>query len=174
MLLGLTLGGVLLTHAGLQIARAFPPEVRASAVDAVKRRPRLAVVTLAVMVWTFVYALYSLAYPSGAAFFSAPRDTATVESTSAEEPVLADNRELLAPSIGGELALPPDASFTVTPDTTPSSSPPTTTAPAGDAPPTTTATTAPPPPAVPCPFDAVADAFGPQAAEVLCPEGNAP
>lgn len=173
MLLGLTLGGVLLTHAGLQIVRAFPEDVRANASAAVKRRPRLVAVTAAVAVWTLVYALYSLAYPSGAAFLSAPSAvTAGTGTDSSEAAPIADNRELLAPSIGGELALSPAATATVTPEPTPTTTP--TTAPPGDTTPPTTTAPAPPPEPEPCPFEAVADAFGPEAAEVLCPEGTAP
>lgn len=175
MLLGLVLGGALLTHAGFQISKALPADVRTGAVDAVKRRPRLAVVTLAVFAWTLVYALYSLAYPSGAALIGASSARSDVELSvdTAEEPALADNRELLPPSIGGELALPSESVATVTPEPTPT---PTTTPPSsGDAsPPTTTAPAPPPPEPEPCPFEAVADAFGPDAAAVLCPQGSAP
>lgn len=64
---GLVLGGVLVAHAGLMIARAFPDDVRKNVMAAVKRRPRLVAVCAAVAAWTLVYALYSLAYPSGAA-----------------------------------------------------------------------------------------------------------
>ena len=109
MLLGLTLGGILLAHAGLQIARAFPPEVRANAVDAVKRRPRLAAVTAIVAAWTLVYALYSLAYPSGAALFGAQRADAEVaasreSATDVPAPGVSVG-DLLPPSLGGELAV---------------------------------------------------------------------
>jgi hypothetical protein len=154
VLLGLTLGGVLLAHAGLQIARAFPPEVRASAVDAIKKRPRLAAVTAAVAAWTLVYALYSLAYPSGAALLGAPRAEAQVaaareDAVDAPAPGVSVS-DLLPPSLGGELAV---ADF----DTTP-----TTSAPSGD----TASDTGPPPPAVeagpepvPCSVEAQAEAL---------------
>ena len=108
MVLGLTLGGILLAHAGLQIARAFPPEVRASAVGAIKKRPRLAAVTAAVAAWTLLYALYSLAFPSGAALFGASRAEAEV---AASREVVTDPApgvtvgDLLPPSLGGELAV---------------------------------------------------------------------
>jgi hypothetical protein len=173
VLLGLTLGGVLIAHAGLQIARAFPPEVRASAVGAIKQRPRIAAVTAAVAAWTLVYALYSLAYPSGAAFLgAAPADTA--ESIAASESTapdvaapVADNRELIPPSLGGELALSPDSFATVTPVPTPT----TTTTPPADAAPAPGP--APQPEPEPCPAEAVANALGPEAVAILCP-GSTP
>jgi hypothetical protein len=176
VLLGLTLGGVLIAHAGLQIARAFPPEVRASAVDAIKKRPRIAAVTAAIAAWTLVYALYSLAYPSGAAFLgAAPANTTeSIAASQSSEPdtaaPIADNRELLPPSIGGELALAPDAFATVTPE--PAPTPTTTTPPPTDngAPPSQPP---PPPEPEPCPAEAVANALGPQAVEILCP-GSTP
>ena len=78
---GLVLGSVLIVHAARQIGRSFPPEVRSAASDAVRRRPRMIVVTAVAAGWTIVYALYSLANPatsvlSGAAP-AAPRPIAS-------------------------------------------------------------------------------------------------
>jgi hypothetical protein len=173
VLAGLVLGGILIAHAGLAIARAFPEDVRANAVAAVKRRPRLAVVAVAVTAWTLVYLLYSLAYPSSAASVfgaGAPATPTAAVAERDEQPVAVS--ELLTPSLGGELAIAPEPSATVTPDAPPAASTPSDEpAPATT---TTTTTTAPPPAAEPCPFEAVAEAFGPDAAAVLCPEGTAP
>ena len=167
----------------MAIFRAFPDDVRTAAVAAVKRRPRMVAVTAGVAAWTLVYALYSLAYPNSAAVLGAGGAAGAadvVTEVQAVSEASADRRDLLPPSLAGELALPPAATATVTPDTGTPAAPP---APASsdDAPSTTTAppTTAAPPPSdepepEPCPFEAIAAAFGPEAAEVLCPEGSAP
>jgi hypothetical protein len=64
---GLVLGGVLVGHAGVQIFRAFPADTRAAATGAVKARPRAVALAAAVALWTILYLLYSLAYPSAVA-----------------------------------------------------------------------------------------------------------
>jgi hypothetical protein len=172
VLAGLVLGGVLIAHAGSQIVRAFPDDVRANALAALKRRPRLVVVTAAIAGWTLIYALYSLAYPSGAALLGADAQqtgaTVAASATDALPPPIADNRELLPPSIGGELALPSSATATVTPQPTPAST--TTTTPPDSAAPEQPPTTEP----APCPVEAIANALGPQAVPILCPQGSTP
>lgn len=155
---GLVLGGVLVAHSGLQIARAFPEDVRANAAAAVKRRPRLAAVGAGVAVWTLVYMLYSLAFPSGAAILGAgPTRTAALETTgdAASAAAVNDNRELLPPSIGGTLDVAPaqliptfDAEPAPAAEPTPSPSPTASPPPPSEPPPPTS-----PPPTEPCPLD---------------------
>ena len=179
------LGGVLVTHAGLAIARAFPDDVRANAVAAVKRRPRLVAVGAGAALWTLVYALYSLAYPNRAAILQS--GTTEVEAAAAfqsedqDAAPAPDNRELLAPSLGGEAALPTEPTVTLTPEPTPDpvAAPAPSNNPEPTPPPSSPPTTAPPPPPSepepePCPAQAIADTFGPGAGEILCPEGSAP
>ena len=183
MLAGLVLGGVLVAHAGFAIARAFPEEVRANAVAAIKRRPRLVAVSAGAAVWTLVYLLYSLAYPNSAAFVSSGaagvETAAATQSTDQGAAPVADNRELLAPSLGGEVALPTEPTVTLTPDAA-AAAPPAAAPPSSDptTPTTSPPTTAPPAPPPepepePCPAQAIADTFGPGAGEILCPEGSA-
>ena len=66
VVLGLVLGGILVLHSLRQIFRAFPADTQAAAIDAVKSRPRLVAICAVVVIWTLLYLLYSLAYPSSA------------------------------------------------------------------------------------------------------------
>jgi hypothetical protein len=117
VLAGLVLGGVLVGHALLMIARALPEEVRAEAVAAVRRRPRLAAVTLGVAAWTLVFALYSLAYPGGAALLGigAARPAASVAPRAASStawPGMGTGltaTDLLPPSLSGVASPTSDA-----------------------------------------------------------------
>jgi hypothetical protein len=166
------LGGALIAHAARGITHAFPDEVRTNAMAAVRRRPRVLAVAAAIATWTLVYALYSLAYPSGAALLSADPASAAggAAATQPASDVAApfqDNRELLPPSLGGEVALPPDATATVTPEPTSATTTTSTTTTT-----TTTTTTAPAPEPAPCPVEAIIEAFGPQAVPILCAEGT--
>jgi hypothetical protein len=102
---GLVLGGLLLAHAGLAIGRAFPDDVRANAVGAIKKRPRLAFTSAGVATWTLLYALYSLAYPSGAALLASDTRTPSTPQRLAAGPPFApapgvDFSDLLSPSLG--------------------------------------------------------------------------
>jgi hypothetical protein len=110
---GLVLGGALVVHAGVMIARSFPEEVRAAATGAVKRRPRLVAIVLLVAAWTIVYGLYSVAYPSGARIEGA-RATATRSAFSADGPPRPANGpsggDGSGVSVGGVAPLTVDAS----------------------------------------------------------------
>jgi hypothetical protein len=77
---GLLVAGLLIYRAASAVFRALPPTVQADAGAVVKRHARLAAVGGVVLLWTAVYALYSLGLPTVVSTPSARRASANAST----------------------------------------------------------------------------------------------